>query len=271
VKNFLNYVLHHDVCPEYKDNIYAARAVCDVAFKELWNTRCVASIGTGNFNTACAQLFGGIPYDLNMESAGSDQGDGIPSAMTDDAARKVIKFALAGGGTYEQAVRFRDLANRDGLKAHQVDQEGFEITAIIPPDDGLRDFYHNQAPDLEPIGKLRAKPWCDPALAKIDLPPTPEQDSDEDEDSRPVEYEFFLEESLLKLYFVGMKIDATIWGLNCGVHYFDHIMSVYCSFYTVLPNDSMFGWKKPRDLRIGELEAGQGDTDDEDDDDDVDA
>ncbi|KAK2766888.1 hypothetical protein FQN54_006202 [Arachnomyces sp. PD_36] len=265
VKNFLNYILHHNVCPEYKDNIDAARAVCDVAYKELWNTRCAAKLGAGKFNTGCAQLFGGVPYDLAQDVDESDQAAHIISGMTDNDARKVIKFALVGGGTYEQAVRFRYLANTGGLKAYPLEKRGFEVTAIIPPDAELRDFYHDQAPDLEPLGKIRAKPWHDSALAKEDLPPSDGNGSDVED--IPVEYEFFLEESLQKLYFVGMKVDATIWELNCGVHYFDQILSVQCSFYTTLPNDQMLGWKKPRDLRAGDLEAGQGDTDNEDGDD----
>ena len=247
------------MCPEYKDNIYAARAVCDLAFEEVWNTRKIANIGTGDFNTACAQLFGGVAYDMNAEV--EEEMESVvdrPTSMTDDAARKVMKFALAGAGSYEQAMRFRELANRDELEATRHDQGGFEITEIIPSDDGLRDFYHNQAPDLEPVGKIKAKPWVDPALGRVDLPPNHDEESDDDV---PDEYEFFLEESLLKMCFVGMKIDATIWELNCGVQYFDKIMSVYCSFYTTLPNDLMFGWKKPRDLRTDELADGDGDGD----------
>lgn len=263
VKNFLNYILHHDVCPEYKDNINAARAVCDLAFTEIWNTRRILNVGTGDFNTGCAQLFGGVAYDFNTGEIGSEQVVDKPTSMTDDVARKVIKFALAGGGTYGQALRFRELANRDELEANRFDQEGFEVIAITPPDDELRDFYHYQAPDLEPVGKIRAKPWQDPSLAKEDLPPNHDQESEPDV---PDEYEFFLEESLLKICFVGMKVDATIWELNCGVYYFDKIMSVCCSFYTTLPNDMIMGWKKPRDLRSGELEAGDGDTDDDGDD-----
>lgn len=35
IRNFLNYLLYHDVCPEYKDQIYAARALCDRASTEI--------------------------------------------------------------------------------------------------------------------------------------------------------------------------------------------------------------------------------------------
>ena len=263
VKNFLNYILHHDVCPEYKDNINAARVVCDMASKELWNTRQAVSWGTGNFNSACAQLFGGFGEGLDEEDLVSSKVNEQLKGMTDNAARKVVKLALAGAGTYEQAVRFRDLANKNELVATQLEQKGFEVTAVIPVDNGLRDFYHHQAPDLEPVGKIRAKLWHDPSLAKEDLPP--QADKEIVSYKPPVEYEFFLEETLLKFYFVGMKVDATIWELNCGAYYFDHILSTSCSFYTVLENDKMFGWKKPRDLRLDGLDVGEADYEDDED------
>ena len=65
----------------------------------------------------------------------------------------------------------------------------------------------------------------------------------------PAEYEFFVEESVLKFCFVGMKVDTSIWKLNCGLYYFDKTFAVHCSFYTVLLNEYMIGWKEPKDLR----------------------
>ncbi|KAI5921299.1 Argonaute siRNA chaperone complex subunit Arb1-domain-containing protein [Camillea tinctor] len=57
VKNFLNYVLLHDVCPEYRHNILAARDICDAAPTELRYIHELRSELPGPFNSAARQLF----------------------------------------------------------------------------------------------------------------------------------------------------------------------------------------------------------------------
>lgn len=257
IKNFLNYILHHSVVPEYESNILAARQVCDVAQKELWMAY-QATVGSpGDFNMACSTLFGGQYFGFYVGD--QDWMDGIIGAATgmpDDTARKVVKFALAGAGTYEQAVLFRDLANENKLEATCINEDGFEIVSITRATDDVKHFYRKHAKDLKPVGKVRARPWRNPGLADDDLPPG-EAPSYLPTDGS-VEYEFFIEESLLDWFFEGMKVDARVWSLNCGVHFFEKIYAMYCSFYTALPNESMMGWKKPRDLKDDELAFAEG-------------
>ncbi|PGH26951.1 hypothetical protein AJ80_01335 [Polytolypa hystricis UAMH7299] len=257
IKNFYNYILYHDVCPEYRENILAARSVCDTANEELWRAREAFSSSPGDFNTACSTLFGGhyFGFYIGTEEGAkekSEQQDAI--GMPDETARKVTKFAVAGAGSFEQASQFRDLATKNELKGVCVDENGFEIISITEPDSGLRDFYKEYAPDLQAVGKIRARAWRDPGMPEEDLAP---EERNQLQLAKPNEFEFFVEESRLKLCFVGMKVRAAIWELNCGVHYFDRPLATYCSFYTVLPNDSMIGWKKPRDLRDDELTLGK--------------
>ncbi|EGE81665.2 hypothetical protein, variant [Blastomyces dermatitidis ER-3] len=248
IRNFLNYILLHDVCPEYTENILAARAVCDTAKVELWKAQQTNCWAPGHFNMACSTLFGG--YFYGFYTGGQEWSNEVGAeGMEDSVARKVVKFALAGAGSYEQAVRFRDLANSNELKATCVDENGFEVTAIAPVDGNVRDFYKQHAPDLQPIGKLRAKPWRNPGLSEEDLPPGQVCGTEPSSPSVADEYEFFVDESMLQFCFVGMKVDTTVWELNCGLHYFDNVMAIYCSFYTILLNESMIGWKEPRDLR----------------------
>ncbi|KAI1638697.1 Argonaute complex, subunit Arb1 [Biscogniauxia mediterranea] len=57
VKNFLNYVLMHDVCPEYRHNILAARDICDAAPTELRYVHELRNELPGPFNSAARQLF----------------------------------------------------------------------------------------------------------------------------------------------------------------------------------------------------------------------
>ncbi|OXV06483.1 hypothetical protein Egran_05749 [Elaphomyces granulatus] len=247
IKNFLNYLLYHDVCPEYKENINAARISCDIAAKELLKNQQFIATGPGDFNKACSTLFGGYFYDLHVEDYIEDGKD--PSVqMPNNVARKVVRFAIAGAGSDEQATRFLSFVNNHELNAAKIeDIDGFEITNIVLPDDELREFYRSEAADLNIVGKLYGKSYRDPAKPEIDMSPA-ERKEWEDGGAPSYEFEFLLEESLLRLCYPGMKVITSVWELNCGLYFFDEVFNAYCSIYTALANDIMLGWKNPRTI-----------------------
>ncbi|KAL1967945.1 hypothetical protein VTN77DRAFT_2362 [Rasamsonia byssochlamydoides] len=199
-------------------------------------------------------LFGGYFFDPKADNDGSQWVNEKSQSprMTSAIARKVVKFALAGAGSDEQATQFRDLSKKNELRAVCIeDIDGFEVTEVVLPDNSLRAFYHSQAPDLRPVGKLRAKPYRDPARPQIDLSP---EESAEWEQKwtdllRSTEFEFLVEEDLLGFCYPGMKVTTSVWRLNCGLYFFDEVFSAYCAIYTILVNDLMIGWKKPRDKK----------------------
>ena len=256
IRNFLSYLLYHNVCPEYTDNIDAARTSCDIASKELWKNQQFTSQGPGDFNKSCYVLFGGVFFNENPEANTWKNEKDHSVQITNDIARKVVKFALAGAGSNTEAIRFKELANDNALRAMRIeDIDGFEVTTITPPDPEVLEFYKSYAVDLRPVGKMTGKPFRDPRAPALDL--SPEEREQWDRDGMPeMEFEFFLEESLLKLCYPGMKVVTTVFELNCGVHFFDSVNLAYSSIYTVLANDLMIGWKKPRDLTGGDGEVG---------------
>ena len=262
IKNFLNYILYHNACQEYESSILAARGVCASASKELYKAHQAGVWAPGDFNMACSTLFGGAHFDgYTGEQAWLKDGDGV-AGMPSIAARKVVKFAIASAGCFEHAFRFRELANANQLDAECVDENGFEVVAIEPPNYDIKHFYYKNATELKPVGIIRARSWRDPGLPDEDVAPGEVLPYTKDNGyGQAKEYQFFMEESLLDMYFVGMKVSASVWRMNCGVHYFDKVVGVYCSFYTVLPNDDMIGWKKPRDLRPDEHVMGYGGAD----------
>ncbi|EED23042.1 conserved hypothetical protein [Talaromyces stipitatus ATCC 10500] len=223
IRNWLNYLLYHDVVPEYSDNIKSARKYCNIAEKQLWDNQLLLKGAPGDFNKAY-----GIPRTRSM---------------TPTVAQKIVMFALAASGTDEQSSSFSDLAMRGELSADGIqDIDGFEVVDILLPHEGIRDFYNTHAPDLNFVGKVRAKAWRDPNMAPIDLAP-----GETLEDIRGMEFEFFLEEHLLQHCHRGMKVATCVYKLNCGVFFFDEIFSAYCSFFTPCLNDLMMGWRTPRD------------------------
>lgn len=261
IRNFLSYLLYHNVCPEHKESIDQARTSCDVAGKELWKNQQFTTQGPGDFNKACSTLFGGVFFDMYVED---DQwnNDKDPSVrMTYEIARKVVKFAIAGAGSSSQAHRFQDLANRDALRTMRVeDIDGFEVTSVHPPGPEVRDFYKAYAPDLRPVGKMLAKAYRDPGKPGFDL--TPEERLQWERDGPPEnEFEFFLEENLLERCYPGMKVITSVFELNCGLHFFDDVHTAYCSHYRVLANDLMIGWKEPRSFVDREDDGDESDDD----------
>lgn len=249
IRNWLNYLLYHDVVPEYTDNIKSARTYCNVAEKQLWDNQRLLANAPGDFNKANSFLFGGFYYNKRTlsEQPPAWEDENLPqdrAPMTPSAAQKVVMFALAASGTDEQSASFNDLAMRGELSAHAIeDIDGFEIVDILMPHDGIRGFYETYAPDLNVVGKVRAKAWRDPNSLPIDLAP-----GETLPNIHGLEFEFFVEEQLLQYCYLGMKVRTKVWELNCGVFFYDELLNVYCSFYTPSLNDLMIGWKAPRDL-----------------------
>jgi hypothetical protein len=268
--NFMNYLLHHDVCPEYAADILAARSVCNTANGELWECAEAQRWLPGDFNIACSTLFDGsygTLYDGTMTWMPEESGVKGFVGMTADIAREVVKFAIAGAASEEVYQAWYKMATEDTIKAVEVHQAaGFEITAIDKVDEETKAFYKDQSSEYRPVGKIRAKPWKNLEGPPEDLTAEEREALLRDASNskpggisaEPI-YEFFIEEVVLQHLFVGMKIEATIHKLNCGIWFFDDVLRAFCSFDTYLCNELMVGWKEPRaiDRAAAELDGNQ--------------
>lgn len=254
IRNFYTYLLFHEVCPEYKEDLKEARKTCDLATEELWTNVQLVNQGPGSFSQSCSMLFGGHHYEAAWASnSWKATGTEDENPLTPDAARKVVKFAIAGAGSNEQASRFQQLAKAGTLSAKKMeDIDGFEIIAVIEPDANIRDFYHEFAKDLVPVGIIKATSFHDPAKPDMDM--NPEERWEWDHGKVPkYDLEFLVEMTLLPLCYPGLKVNTNVWELNCGLCYFDEILSTYPTFYTVIANDLMLEWKWPKDLTVAEV------------------
>ena len=240
IRNFLNYLLHHDVCPEYKDQINAARATCDLAEKELWSISQAASLVPGDFNVACSTLFGGYYENAYVGDQEWAKGLSLNAGMSPEKARKVFKFGLAAHGDDETVKEYTYHVSSHQVRVVEVINTGLEITELIPGDKDVQELYAN-FPGLNPIGKLKGKTWYRPAPREEDL-------TEEEEANPPPkqikEYTLWVEDKVLAKCFVGMKLEVVIRKLSFGVYYLDNVPAIYCSFYDVLPNEFMLGWRE---------------------------
>ncbi|CAG8085989.1 unnamed protein product [Penicillium salamii] len=174
MKNFFTYLLYHDVCPEQKEDLEAARESCDRCEKELWLChQIVRHDGPGNFNRACSTLFAGYYYDAPDDpDAWHHVRFASEDTFTGDIARKVIKYAIAINGDDQMTRKFKCLVEWDALKTKQVeDIDGFEIISIEYPSEEARAYYRELAPDLLPVGRVKAKEFRDESRGEFDLAP----------------------------------------------------------------------------------------------------
>ena len=166
--------------------------------------------------------------------------------ISPDHARKVFKYAMAAAADDDTHEIYRSQLEEKSTKVASVDENaGFEVTEIIFPTQDILDFYAQpEAAGLKPVGRLIAKTWNVPTAAEEDL--TEEEEAELAAKTPEIKhYEFWVEADILALCVVGMKVEATITKLSFGVSYFDAFFGVHCSFYQLLPNELMAGWRTP--------------------------
>lgn len=246
LRNFLNYLLHHDVCPEYKDQINAARRTCDLAEVQLPLIREASSLIPGAFNRACSTIFGGSYKDSYLGDNEEAMQMGCAPGLSPTEALKIFAGGMAAYAeisqvqTYNQAIKVRKSPHVQTTRSY------IEVKSIHFSDREVRALYaHQSMSGLETLGKLNAVSWHCPASSPEDL--TEEEEAHIAKNGRPIkEYQFWMEDSLLEKLFVGLKLEVDIHELSFGVWYFDLVTAMLCSFYEDIPNEWMIGWKDHR-------------------------
>ena len=272
--NFMSYLLLHDVCPEYKDEILSTRKFLDkVAPYEIWNAKEAERWLPGDFNIACSTLFGGY-YAQNYDGVTDwrDPNDELEDAgpafvgMTEDVARDVVKFGIAAVASDEQTESWVARANANTVRVMSIEEGAFEIIKIIPVTVEDKEWYEKESPGLRPVGRVQARKWRNPSTnlyeweeeeqAKYHQSIAPFNANQLCSQTPDYDYEFFLESPILAHLSPSMKIEATIHKLNCGnLMFFDTVVKVYNSFDRFLPNHLLLEYTKPRaiGLRAEEL------------------
>ena len=230
--------------------------MCDTAERELVKVDAAGIALPGDFNTSASTLFGGSHAGLftgDQIWAQDVEKEGVPCndiGVRNEEARIKFSTGVAVLGTDEQ----QDLLGATDLNIIKKESIGLEITAIIMPDVITKELYATQSEvvqhklgHLEPLGKLMCKVWYADDCDEWDLP------KDKHPDGKPHkvdqrQFEFWVEENVLKECFVGMKIDAGIITLEGGITILDEVKQTHCSFYTWLPNE-LWMENKPKEVR----------------------
>ena len=246
IRNFLNYLLHHDVCPEYKDQIDAARLICDHAVEEIWSTTEVMPMLPGDFNLACSEIFGGMYQGVFSASQAwredPEMGGGL--GISPEHARNVFKIGIAAHASDEMFPIYQQQLKEKSCRLVRTEAVGIEVIEKLPPAKNILDFYKDsQAAGLKVLGKMKAKTWTSPQSMDEDL--TEEEEAYiEVNPPETKQYEFLLEDEILQKCEIGMKLRVTLRETSFGLTYFDAVHAVHCSFYQLIPNELMEDWRE---------------------------
>ncbi|KZM23955.1 uncharacterized protein EKO05_0009338 [Ascochyta rabiei] len=256
LRSFYNYLRYHRVCPEYDEQLQRALDMCDTAERELVKVDAAGLALPGDFNRSASSLIGGshaglYTGDKTWAQELQKQGVSINEiGMRDEEARIKFSTGIAALGTDEQ----QHLLGATNLEIAKEESTGLEVTFVDLPSEITREMYAIQSDvvsqklgHLEPLGKLVCKTWYADECDEWDLPKCKYPDGKPHKvDER--NFEFWVEESVLKECFIGMKIEARILALEGGVAILDEVKQTHCSFYTWLPNE-LWMENKPKEVR----------------------
>lgn len=208
----------------------------------------------GDFNRACSEIFGGMYQGLYMGNQAWAAGMDSDIALSPETSRKTFHIAFAALASQEMFEKYRVQATNHSIEVTSVFDASLEVTALIPATKETRSMYKRpQCAGLKPVGRMKAKTWHNPIGDDFDLTVEEEQEQEREQAKHPQqptgsneeEYEFWIEDDLLRCCFVGMKFETRVHRTSFGVDYFDAMVGVWCDFYTVLPNELVIGWRDP--------------------------
>jgi hypothetical protein len=233
VSNFLKYVDRHDVCPEYAQDLKNAQVVCQQALEELPAITELFELVPGDFNTAlrtlhCKKEDDGADFDhcnettaLDTKQAQKTKAITLSILLGPDHVKPGAEWAVTG--TIEQT---------------------FEVCKITLPGDAIQAKYKAinehfvDSPDIQPCGTIIARPvvikngWDNTMTETI--PPEAAGKS-----------QFVLEESILQLLTVGMKLTLGVCTMDTGLKFIEYFKDIKPSFYVFLPQELMLKYKEP--------------------------
>ncbi|RYP72968.1 hypothetical protein DL769_004317 [Monosporascus sp. CRB-8-3] len=239
IKNFLNYVLQHDACPEYAANIMAARNICDIAPLEMRATHELVHELPGIFNGAAASLFCSDERTVDDLDKPENFDKLVVFRLTlldkcdDPEERKKL------AGLMEDPASIRFLATKE---------ETYEVHDIIRPRHKHKKVLEEQLALMHLQDKVRpaGRAVLRPAIIEHGYDNLPRPDEVDPSDA-PVE-EYLLEDELLMKLERGMKLRLTMCELDvCGVcvRIIREVHDIRVSFDTFLPQTLMAKWKDP--------------------------
>ncbi|KAK7750802.1 hypothetical protein SLS62_007201 [Diatrype stigma] len=238
VKNFLNYVLTHNVCPEYVGNIMAARNICDIALPEMRAVHELLSDLPGKFNSAATALFCGerAIHDLDKP----------------ENFNKFVNFRLVVLETttnVEARKKLAELEDTASIRVVETKEETYEVLDIVRPRRNYVKMLEEQLAQQQLSGVVRptGRVLLRPAIIAHGYDNLPRPD-EIDLSAAPAE-EYLVEDDILAKLERGMKLKLVVGMLDIGgsrgIRFIQEVRDIRVSFDTFLPQSLMERWKEP--------------------------
>lgn len=230
----------------------AARRICDLAEKELWAIKLIQQKMPGEFNVAASTIYEGRwePRDDSKTSAwdtenGFEEITGIQRGLTIPEAERIFKTCVALA-TDDNNPLF-EAVSEPGVQIVKSENKSYEVVAIERADEVRVAQFESvkgidgEAGAIKPIGLIRFKPWKG---TRVEEDPEAEKLANIAAGEEAIE-SFWLDDEILELCYVGLKLEVVVHTLNFGFKFFDTVKGAHCSFYTYLENEKMMNWKEP--------------------------
>ena len=258
VKNFLNYVLAHDACPEHTANIMAARNVCDIAPQEMRATHELLAELPGSFNGAASSLF------CNSEGEGRLRGaDNLTSPDNFDqwVIFRLTVLEVSTNTTARAKLASLDAGDASALCAIDTQEREYEVREVRRPRVKYKKMLEEQLLQ-QGLGGDAVKPAgravLGPAIIAHGRHGAPRPDEVEADLAAQPGEEFLLEDGLLAKLEPGMKLRLVTCGLallsnaggknveqDLGLRFIKEALDARVSFDTFLPQSLMVHWRDP--------------------------
>ncbi|KAH7324693.1 Argonaute siRNA chaperone complex subunit Arb1-domain-containing protein [Stachybotrys elegans] len=237
VKNFLRYVLHHDVCPEYEADVKKALELCGVVYEEWARSQELLVTLPGAFNKAACLTYG---ISQHPDYPGRDH------IWNSSVPFRVAFYSTLGLLGEPALLRHLSEAGTGIVKEFDCVLKVVEITR--PSIEQVARFEHlhigNQHRPLHPVGKVVLVPST--IEDDWDYPAVPSQ---LDKGERVTLY---LEDAILANLQLGVKLSVHLMETTTGFRFIYAVDNVVPSFYTFLPQSMM---KHFRQLELNERPA----------------
>lgn len=240
IRNFFNYLLCHNVCVEYTDQIQAAMSGFGAIESEYVKLAEVQSVFPGHFSKACSISCGG--YYAKAQYQGNWMEGDVPLDSNNGLTAQEAKWiACAGVAAFAAPSQGNDIGLSAELKIVNMEEEvGLEVVAITLPAETSKEaqefFSKLKGTSVLPMGKLLCKRYPFQHLAPLDLPLG---DASQNES-----FEFILDEGSLQKCYPGLKFIATIKETSASFCFIDYWSECYGSFYTWCWNDKAKDYKE---------------------------
>ncbi|KAK3389229.1 Argonaute complex, subunit Arb1 [Podospora didyma] len=237
VSSFLKYVDRHDVCPEYVEDLKNAQKVCEQALEEMPAINELITLLPGKFNTAARTLYCrpgeddpyifGADETHNLDKDTAKRVFGVTVAIVQYPVRNMAAMSAESAlvETFERMFEIRsisfakdeELAKCKSINGHLTERLGVE--------------------PCEPCGTMTLRPivvrngWDNPS-------------AEDDAASAASNVEtFIIEERILRLLQVRMKMTLGVCRLKSGLTFIKYAKEIMPTFWTFLPQALMFRFK----------------------------